>query len=80
MPRTDIEELAHRSGDGLEVTLWWSREDDSLLVVVDDVRSGDLFQLEVDHRDAIDAFNHPYAHAAHRGVAFAAGNKTAVYA
>jgi hypothetical protein len=80
MPRTDVEELAHRSGDGLEVTLWWRPEDDSLLVVVDDARSGDLFQLDVDHRDAMDAFDHPYAYAAHRGVAFAAANKIAVHA
>jgi hypothetical protein len=80
MPRTDLKELAHRSGDGLEVTLWWRREDNSLLVAVDDARSGDLFQLDVDHHDAMDAFHHPYAHAAHRGIAFAASNHTAVHA
>ena len=62
------------------MTLWWCREDDSLLVVVDDARSGDLFQLEVDHRDAMDAFHHPYAYAAHRGIGFAVGPHTAVHA
>jgi hypothetical protein len=80
MPRTDLKELAHRSGDGLEVTLWWRREDNSLLVAVDDARSGDVFQLEVDHRSAMDVFHHPYAHAAHRGVVFAVGTHTAVHA
>jgi hypothetical protein len=73
-------ELDHRATDGVEVGLFWSTTDDRLLVVVDDSRSGDLFQLEVSAAEATDAFEHPYAYAAHRGVEFAAGLRTPVYA
>jgi hypothetical protein len=73
-------ELAYRASDGVEVSLFWSTEDDRLLVVVDDARSGDLFQLEVSADEALDAFEHPYAYAARRGVEYAAGLRTPVYA
>ena len=80
MSRTDVNELAHRSGDGLEVTLWWRTADDSLVVIVADVRTRDLFQLEVDARTAMDAFHHPYAYAAQRGIAYTLGDRTPVAA
>jgi hypothetical protein len=73
-------ELAYRAADGVEVGLFWSTSDDRLLIVVDDARSGDLFELEVSPEEALDAFEHPYAYAAHRGVEYAAGLRTPVYA
>jgi murein DD-endopeptidase MepM/ murein hydrolase activator NlpD len=74
------EELAHRAADGVEVALFWQTDADRLVLVVDDSRSGDLFELEVSSAEALDAFEHPYAYAAHRGVDYAAGLRTAVYA
>ena len=73
-------ELAHRANDGVEVGLYWHRDADELVLVVDDARSGDLFQLEVSAAEALDAFEHPYAYAAHRGIEYAAGLRTPVYA
>lgn len=73
-------ELARRAADGVDVALFWNTEDDCLVVVVDDARTGDLFQLEVSSAEALDAFEHPYAYAAHRGVEYAAGLRTPVYA
>jgi hypothetical protein len=60
-------ELAHRRSNGIDVTLWWSPSDDSLAVtVLDD--AGESFELVVDPHEAIDVFEHPYAHAAFRGL------------
>lgn len=73
-------ELAFRASDGVQVGLFWSTSDNRLIVVVDDARSGDLFELEVSPAEALDAFEHPYAYAAHRGVEYAAGLRTPVYA
>jgi hypothetical protein len=61
-------ELAHRTGDGLDVLLLWNRGDDQLKVVVDDLRTGSSFELVAgDGKQALDAFHHPFAYAA-RGV------------
>ena len=73
-------ELAHRAADGVEVGLYWQTDTDRLVLVVDDSRSGDLFELEVSAAEALDAFEHPYAYAAHRGVEYAAGLRTPVHA
>jgi len=73
-------ELAHRANDGVDVGLFWQTDADRLVLVVDDSRSGDLFELEVSSTEALDAFEHPYAYAAHRGVEYAAGLRTPVYA
>lgn len=78
--QTDLRELAHRAADGVEVGLYWLTGDDTLVLIVDDARSGDLFTLEVTSGEALDAFEHPYAYAAHRGVPYAAGARTPVYA
>jgi hypothetical protein len=66
MPRTTITrrtELAHRTGDGIDVYLFWN-EPGNVIVSVFDTRNDDRFELEVDGRHALDAFNHPYAYAA----------------
>jgi hypothetical protein len=61
-------ELAHRTGDGLDVLLLWNRGDDQLKVVVDDLRTGSSFEFVAgDGRQGLDAFYHPFAYAA-RGV------------
>jgi hypothetical protein len=60
-------ELAHRHANGIDVTLSWSPADDVLLVTVVD-ESGDDFELVVEAHEALDAFEHPYAYAAHRGM------------
>ncbi len=60
-------ELAHRSSNGIDVFLLWCPADDSLAVVVVDA-TADSFELVVDPTEALDAFEHPYAHAAFRGL------------
>ena len=62
-------ELAHRSNDGLDVALVWNQTTDHLAVTVYDGRSGTAFELVVQTgAEALDAFRHPFAHAAWRGV------------
>jgi hypothetical protein len=73
-------ELAYRANDGVEVALFWDSKNNRLLLVVDDSRSGDLFEIEVSAAEALDAFRHPYAYAAHRGVQYAAGLRMPVSA
>lgn len=60
-------ELAHRSTNGIDVFLLWSPADDSLAVVVID-ENADSFELVVAPPEALDVFEHPYAHAAFRGL------------
>jgi hypothetical protein len=76
MTRTDTtdclpQELDHRSNDGLEVWLLWTKADGRLFVLVHDERRGSSFELDVDAASAFDAFAHPYAYAAFRGVDYA---------
>jgi hypothetical protein len=54
-------ELAHRSGDGLEVSLLWDPRDDWLSVRVLDTRSGDSFEVPVGDARPLDVFDHPFA-------------------
>ncbi len=64
-------ELAHRTGNGLDVRLLWNRGDGRLKVVVDDLHTADSFELWAgDGKQALDAFYHPFAYAAARGVAY----------
>jgi hypothetical protein len=64
-------ELAHRVRDGLEVILFWHKLTDELTVTVSDERSGAYFELAAAPNQALDVFNHPYAHAAFRGLPYA---------
>jgi hypothetical protein len=51
------------------VQLLWSRRWNTLAVAVHDARSRESFELVVDDgAEALDVFDHPYAHAAWRGV------------
>jgi hypothetical protein len=65
-------ELAQRATDGIEVQLLWSRRSNTLAVAVHDSRARASFELVVDDgAEALDVFDHPYAHAAWRGVELA---------
>jgi hypothetical protein len=61
--RTD---LAHRRGDGIDVILWWSPEDDTVAVEVLHLATDSSFELVVERSQALDAFYHPFAYAARR--------------
>jgi hypothetical protein len=63
-------ELAYRSSNGIDVFLVWCPADDSLAVVVID-EAAESFELSVTSKDALDVFDHPYAHAAFRGIVVA---------
>jgi hypothetical protein len=57
-------ELHHRSADGIEVSLLWSRQTNALTVAVEDSRSGVVFELPAPADKALDVFEHPFAYAA----------------
>ena len=63
-----FEELDHREADRIEVSLLWNRATDRLTVFVSDAREGTCFELPVDAGDAREVFEHPFAHAAYRGL------------
>lgn len=63
---TERRELAHRTTDGIEVTLFWTKPSDRITVAVLDTRFDEALEFEVDGSAALDAFNHPYAYAAAR--------------
>jgi hypothetical protein len=58
----NMRELDRRCGDGLEVALLWSPPTDRVVVAVVDERLGRRFRIDVDARDALAAFHHPYAY------------------
>jgi hypothetical protein len=65
----EFRELAHRSNDGIHVSLVWNPITDSVSVIVEDERLGSAFELVMESgAEALDAFRHPYAYAAWRGV------------
>ena len=59
-----LRELAHRSGDGLEVSLLWDPRDDSLSVRVKDTREGARYDIPVADAKPLDVFEHPFAYLA----------------
>lgn len=63
-PAIAVRELDHRAGDGLEVRLLWNADTKDVLVSVAE-RDGMGFEFQVHPNDALDAFHHPYAYAAH---------------
>jgi len=58
-----LTELDHRSADGIEVSLLWSRMTNKLMVAVADSRSGESFEVTASAEKALDVFQHPYAYA-----------------
>jgi hypothetical protein len=63
---TERRELAHRSSDGIEVTLFWTKPSSRVTIAVLDSVCDEALEFEVDGGAALDAFNHPYAYAAAR--------------
>jgi hypothetical protein len=63
-------ELAYRASDGIEVVLLWRQGTDELLVSVSDERSGAFFELAAGPDQALEVFNHPFAHAAFRSLPY----------
>ena len=66
--RTPRRELARRTAHAVEVALLWSETDGTLAVQVLDADAGQAFELAVSGETALDAYYHPYAYAARRGV------------
>jgi hypothetical protein len=64
MTDSTLTELHHRSADGIEVSLLWSRVTNALTVAVEDSRSGLSFEVPAPAEKALDVFEHPFAYAA----------------
>ena len=65
----DPVELHRRANAGIQVSLWWSPTSGRTWVAVLDARADAAFELPVRTGErARDVFDHPYAHAARRGV------------
>jgi hypothetical protein len=63
--------LAERKNAGIQVTLLWAEDTDAVAVFVRDEGTDDQFELSVEPgANALDTFEHPYAYAAWRGVAY----------
>jgi hypothetical protein len=66
-------EFAAREANGISVRLFWSRSTSLLTVTLADATNGDYFELVLEgHERPLDAFYHPYAYAAARGVEYQA--------
>jgi len=57
-------ELASRTSHGITVRLLWNKDTDRVTLSVCDAGAHEAFELDIDHRHALEAFNHPYAYAA----------------
>ena len=59
-------ELDNRTSDGIHVRLLWHPHDNHVSVTVNDTKTGESFELEVEGgQRPLDVFDHPYAYAAH---------------
>jgi hypothetical protein len=66
-------ELMTRESSGITVKLFWSRATDLVTVAVADEPNDEYFELVLGEGERpMDVFNHPYAHAAARGLEFRA--------
>jgi hypothetical protein len=63
MQQATTRELAYRANNGVGVTLLWSPTDDRLIVVVQDTKTDEKFELEARRDNALDVFYHPFAYA-----------------
>jgi hypothetical protein len=57
-------ELAHRSSEGLDITLTWVHEgdEDKAVVCVCDRREGAYFEIPTEPSLALDVYYHPFAY------------------
>ena len=63
-------ELDARAGDGLDVRLFWHATSGRVTVSLFDTSTEQAFELDVEPDQALDAFRHPFAYAASRGVPY----------
>ena len=64
-------ELMLRESSGITVRMLWSRATNLVTIAVEDAASDDYFELVLDEDDpALEVFQHPFAHAAARGLEF----------
>jgi hypothetical protein len=62
---TSTRELDSRISDGVRVRLLWHSDDGHVSVAVEDIKTGEMFDLPVGDDDRpLDVFHHPYAYAA----------------
>jgi hypothetical protein len=67
----DLHELAHRSSNGIDVTLVWARSTDTVSVHVHDERSEEDFEIEIrPGTSPLAVFTHPFAFAARQGIEY----------
>jgi hypothetical protein len=57
-------ELASRTSGEIRVSLRWRREDDRVVVVVEDPSTEEIFELEARRDNALDVYYHPFAYMA----------------
>ncbi len=55
-------ELAHRASAGIEVTLFWSPDDNTTTVVVWRPEADEILAFSVPPEHALENFYHPFAH------------------
>jgi len=60
-------ELARRTSGGIEVTLYWTKGDNTTSIEIWHASSEELLAFDVAPEEALDAFRHPFAHLAHSG-------------
>ena len=56
-------ELAHRSTNGLDISLLWRPAQDAPCICVLDDRAGTALWFDIAPEAALDAFRHPFAYA-----------------
>jgi hypothetical protein len=59
----EARELAHRSGDGIDVSLLWDPQTDEPFVFVIDERDGACHVIPVGFENPMDVYTHPFAFA-----------------
>jgi hypothetical protein len=67
-------ELARRLSGGIEVTLYWSPDDNSTYVEVWQAASEEALRFTVPGERALDAFYHPFSHLTAEGDGWNAGS------
>jgi hypothetical protein len=60
---TQRSELDHRSTDGIEVSLFWSKLGNRVTIELVDTRIDECLEFDVPREKALDAFRHPYVYA-----------------
>jgi hypothetical protein len=55
-------ELAHRLSSGIEVTLYWSPDDNTTYVEISQPATEEALLFNVPREQALDAFYHPFSH------------------